>query len=170
MGNAIRFSDRPGDSPVKHLLFILLSLPVWGSTSDAAPKFDALVARSRSLYAQERWDEFFGSTTVLRHFFPKSDIQALSLLEALALIRHCQWEMADRILKEPKLSAYELTRSIQTLLQLERTRHDRPLIMGPVSDRDLRYQWKLVRIPSDLNAALKLRRPVRNLCSGRSKP
>ncbi len=63
----------------------------------------ALSEGVRLHYLKERWAPFFGLSTYFRTRYPnRVETENVRLLEILALLRHCQWNSARRILEEGK--------------------------------------------------------------------
>lgn len=59
----------------------------------------ALFERAQILYSTQRWDEFFGTAHYYRNFLPAGALhQKMVLLESLALVRHCQLDLAQKAL------------------------------------------------------------------------
>ena len=89
-----------------------------------SPAFQwGLLEGARLLYRERRWNEFFGVASYTRHSYPEAkETAALRLLESLALIRHCQFDAAAKLIAErsskfPQLdSEYQLVSALLPVL------------------------------------------------------
>ncbi len=92
-----------------NMKFILLLLSFIASADIQHKSFEIeFYKRIQSLYKTQKWDEFFGSTLYARVKFPLSPLKdKITLLEILALIRHCQFQEVNRLLKASLKHAYK---------------------------------------------------------------
>lgn len=79
-----------------------------------------LLERGRILYQEKRWPEFFGTAKFSRTLLPFArETEKLACLEILAMLRHCQWDLAkELVMKREDLGGNKRSRIYKLFSEL----------------------------------------------------
>ena len=72
-------------------------------------------------YVNKDWDRFFALSQIYRASWDSKERNHLELLEGLALLKHCQFEILDSLLNDWKKEKPEWKSQLRTLLSLRNT-------------------------------------------------
>lgn len=145
---------------------------------DSATFPDAILEAAKIQYRRSRWSEFFGLATYSRVVFPTSQATSrLVVLEAMALLRHCQFDRARALMtrKAPAETSSEWKRArrlVEDWLELtrdarvEEKTEDKTTRPKPVFDSTV--LWPVGAQAETLGrlSPFGMRRTVEPLCQG----
>lgn len=123
-------------------------------------------------YANSEWSKFFGYAYFYRRSFAAQERSDVQLLEALALLRHCQNEKLDLLMAELHRDAPHSKNELEQIRALSRTQFKSKIASAssrPSHPLSLHLQGKELRKIESRNLLQtnphRLRIPMENLCA-----
>ncbi len=158
--------------------FILLATLAQGEDSTPAAK---LLPELTQRYSQKRWSEFFGLAWYLRKTSTDAElVKKIATLESIALVRHCQTDLAKTMLpnlKNQKSEVFQRTgRFVEKWVELtidttlkKNTDDSNSFKGGVFKPTEL---LPFAPNPNDLSnlEPLRIRRPLKDLCDEEIAP